>query len=96
MLKKAWYYNIPDISGEGNWVGIKTYDWEILRDHEHAAEKAANQEDSYSGDYIIIKNEGIDRLLVKNEEGEIKEFKIIAEMVAVYDATEIEGTVVKP
>ncbi len=70
---------------------IEDDEWLVIRarDAQSAAEQACEQHDQDSVEYTIIKNGGTGSVRVKDSDGNMKRFSVIAEAYPSYYATEI-------
>lgn len=80
--KPIFHYQIPSYD-EDEWIEIRAIDFS------DAAEKACEEDDQF-GDYTIIQNGKLDKIIVKDSLGKIKEFSIEAESLPHYYAREIK------
>ena len=80
--KPFFEYNIEEFMGDV-WYPVRADTFEA------AAERACEIDDA-NGDYYIISNSGLDKILIRNEEGTIKAFEIEAYAQPTYNAREIK------
>src|SRR5208282_894834 len=81
--KPFFEYQIPEFQDEDYWYSVRANSFE------EAAEQACENDDR-DGDYAIISNSGLDKILIRDEKGTIKAFSIEAYSMPTYNATEIK------
>jgi hypothetical protein len=81
--KPLFEYQIPEFGPE--WLSIRALSFQ------DAAEKACEKDDNDSGEYTIVKRGNLDKILVRDGTGTVKEFSVEAETVPEYYAQEIKA-----